>query len=77
MQFRTEYSDFSFVDGVLIHQKENKFAGDVNTAKLRLRHVEFDAEFNPYEFTPHEPEDFEPAEDGDSITAYRLNAIDF
>ena len=75
MQFRTEYSDFKFIDGVLIHRKENKFAGDVNTAKLRLRRVELGAEFNPYEFTPHERGDFEEIEESDSITAYRADAV--
>jgi len=43
MKFLTEYSDFRFRDGVLVHEVENKFAGGVNTAVLRLRDVRFNA----------------------------------
>ena len=43
MQFLTEYSDFRFVDGIFVLHKENKFAGNVNTAKLLLRQITFDA----------------------------------
>ena len=52
MRFLTEYSDFKIVDGVLVHQKENKFAGNVNTAKLLLRQITFDATLNDKSFLP-------------------------
>ena len=41
MRFLTEYSDFEFIDGVLVHRKENKFAGNVNTAMLSLKNLRF------------------------------------
>jgi hypothetical protein len=41
MRFLTEYSDFRFVDGALMHHKENKYAGNVNTAMLVLRNLSF------------------------------------
>jgi outer membrane lipoprotein-sorting protein len=41
MQFLTEYSNFEKVDGVLLHRRENKFAGNINTAILELRRVTF------------------------------------
>jgi outer membrane lipoprotein-sorting protein len=50
MRFRTEYSDFSFRDGVLMHGKENKFAGGVNTAVLTLRKITLDAELEDHLF---------------------------
>jgi hypothetical protein len=56
MRFLTEYSDFRFVDGVLMHHGENKFAGNVNTAVLELRRLELDVEFDDGHFLP-------PAED--------------
>jgi hypothetical protein len=52
MAFLTEYSDFRFRDGVLIHHKENKFAGGVNTAMLQLRNVTFEAELPEGTFQP-------------------------
>ena len=52
MRFLTEYSDFAFVDGVLVHQKENKYAGGVNTAVLQLRHVELRADLPDETFLP-------------------------
>lgn len=52
MRFLTEYSDFKFVDGVLVHHKENKYAGDVNTAKLQLHRVTFDAKLDEGSFEP-------------------------
>jgi hypothetical protein len=52
MRFLTEYSDFAFVKGVLVHRKENKFAGNVNTARLELRRIELDAQFEPARFQP-------------------------
>jgi hypothetical protein len=52
MRFLTEYSDFALVDGVLVHQKENKFAGNVNTAVLQLRQVELQARLENDVFLP-------------------------
>ena len=75
MRFRTEYSDFKFVDGVLIHHSENKFAGEVNTAKLRLQSIKLCAEFDPHEFTPHKAEDFEHPEESAEVIAYRAGAF--
>ena len=46
MKFLTEYSDFAFVEDVLVHRKENKYAGNVNTAMLSLRNVTFDADLD-------------------------------
>ncbi|NIP17483.1 MAG: hypothetical protein GWM87_04520 [Xanthomonadales bacterium] len=42
MRFLTEYSEFDMVGGVLVHHRENKYAGNVNTARLQLREVTFD-----------------------------------
>jgi hypothetical protein len=50
MSFMTEYSDFSMVEGVLVHHRENKYAGNVNTAVLRLRKIEFDVTFDDEAF---------------------------
>jgi hypothetical protein len=58
MQFLTEYSNFTFRDGVLVHEKENKFAGGVNTAILQLRRITLDAELKSTDFLP----------DGDALT---------
>jgi hypothetical protein len=52
MQFRTEYSNFAFRDGVLVHLKENKFAGGVNTAVLQLRRITLDADLEESDFIP-------------------------
>jgi len=52
MQFLTEYSDFAVVEGVLVHHKENKFAGGMNTAILQLRQITFDAKFDDSRFKP-------------------------
>ena len=52
MQFVTEYSNFAFRDGVLVHQQENKFAGGVNTAKLKLRSITLDADLGEADFIP-------------------------
>jgi hypothetical protein len=52
MQFVTEYSEFAKVDGALIHHRENKFVGGMNTAVLRLKNIEVDAEFDGDEFEP-------------------------
>lgn len=50
MQFITEYSDFEFVEGVLVHRQENKFAGNVNTALLKLRDFQFNANLDGNHF---------------------------
>ncbi len=50
MQFVTEYSEFALLDGVLVHHRENKFAGDTNTAVLKLRSIEFGVEFDDETF---------------------------
>jgi len=55
IQFLTVYSDFKVIDGVLMHQKENKFAGGVNTAVLQLRGVTFDAVIGDETFVPGPP----------------------
>ena len=52
MRFLTEYLDFTFHEGVLIHQRENKFAGNVNTAVLQLRRITLDAEVKDTDFLP-------------------------
>jgi outer membrane lipoprotein-sorting protein len=52
MQFVTEYSDYSMVDGVLIHHRENKWVGGTNTAVLRLQRITVDADFDDDEFEP-------------------------
>ena len=52
MQFLTEYSDFRFHEGVLVHGKENKYAGQVNTAVLTLRDITLDASLADDVFEP-------------------------
>jgi hypothetical protein len=52
IQFLTEYSDFAVIEGVLVHQKENKYASGMNTAKLRLKNITFNAEFDDRQFKP-------------------------
>jgi hypothetical protein len=52
MQFLTEYSDYSMVEGVLVHHRENKYVGRMNTAILRLQRITFDADFDDDEFEP-------------------------
>ena len=41
MTFLTEYSDYKEVGGVMIPHKEIKYAGNVNTAVLKLRKTQF------------------------------------
>ena len=53
MQFLTEYSDFTFRDGVLVHERENKFAAGVNTAIVRLIRITLDAELKDTDFLPN------------------------
>jgi hypothetical protein len=52
MRFLTEYSDFEFHEGALIHRKENKFAGGVHTAVLQLHRITLDAELDTGSFLP-------------------------
>jgi len=52
MQFVTEYSEFSMEDDVLVHHRENKFVGGMNTAVLRLQRITVDAELDDDEFEP-------------------------
>lgn len=60
MRFLTEYSDFTFHEGVLIHQRENKFAGGVNTAVLQLRRLTLDAEIKDTDFLPNDEHSTQP-----------------
>ncbi|MBD3647043.1 MAG: hypothetical protein HUJ31_06210 [Pseudomonadales bacterium] len=55
MSFRTEYLDFRRIDGVLIHHRERKFAGPVNTANLELLKIEFDPDLELLKFDPQNP----------------------
>jgi hypothetical protein len=52
MSFITDYSDFKRINGVLVHQREDKYAGSTNTAMLQLRHIEFEAEFDDKLLSP-------------------------
>ena len=52
IQFLTEYSDFAFVEGVLVHRKENKYASGMNTAVLNLHQIRFDSKFDDSVFSP-------------------------
>jgi hypothetical protein len=52
MRFLTEYSDFMTQDGVLIHQRERKYAGAVNTAVLQLDRITLNADLNDENFQP-------------------------
>lgn len=62
MNFVTEYSDFSMIEGVLVHHRENKYAGNVNTAVLKLQRIEFDVTFEDKDFQA-------PEESGESVIA--------
>lgn len=57
MRFLTEYSEFAIVDGVLMHHRENKFAGGVNTAILQLREVTLGAALDSDRFLPGQTEE--------------------
>ncbi|HEY5642973.1 MAG TPA: hypothetical protein VIS31_08865 [Woeseiaceae bacterium] len=65
MQFVTEYSDFVMHEGVLVHRRENKFAGGVNTAVLSLRNVTLDAQLHDADFAPGETVDAQLDAGGD------------
>ena len=60
MQFLTEYSNFVFRDGVLVHLEENKFAGGVNTATLKLRSLKLEADLTAADFSPHDDKATQP-----------------
>ena len=47
MEFRTEYSDFKKVEGVLMPHKEVKYAGGFNTATMTLQAVRIGEEMAP------------------------------
>jgi hypothetical protein len=52
-RFVTEYSDFAFRNGVLVHQRENKFAGATNTAILQLRQIAVGTKISDGHFSPN------------------------
>ena len=52
MLFLTEYSNFTFRNGVLLHQRENKFVGGINTAVLQLHRITLDAVLKDTYFLP-------------------------
>jgi hypothetical protein len=51
--FVTEYSNFAFREGVLVHQMENKYAGSVNTAVLKLRNIGLAVKVSENHFRPN------------------------
>jgi len=57
MSFITDYSDFKRIDGVLVHQREDKYAGSTNTAMLKLRNIEFPAKLDEELFSPPDAKD--------------------
>lgn len=50
MEFVTELSDFKEVDGVLVHQKEVKYAAGINTAVLTLKEFRANEKIDPKVF---------------------------
>lgn len=67
MQFVTEYSDFAVYDGVLVHRRENKFAGGVNTAKLKLRSITLDAALGEADFIPDHDNFIQPKQERSDV----------
>jgi len=67
MQFLTEYSNFTFRDGVLVHERENKFAAGVNTAVLQLRRITLDTDLEDTDFLPPEAIIRQPKQDRKDI----------
>lgn len=67
MQFVTEYSDFAVHDGVLVHRRENKFAGGFNTAKLKLRSITLDAELGETDFIPDHDKFVQPEQERSDV----------
>ena len=47
IEFKTEYSDFKMVSGLLMHHKEVKYAGGTNTAVLALKELRLGEKFDP------------------------------
>jgi len=66
-QFLTEYSKFAFRDGVLMHERENKYAGGVNTAVLQLRRLTLDARLPDTGFMPSDEITTETKQDQNDI----------
>lgn len=52
MEFKTEYSDFKTIEGVILHHKEIKYAGSVNTAVMALKEAKLGEKFDPSVFGP-------------------------
>ena len=69
MNFLTEYSEFKLVDGVLVHHRENKYAGKVNTAVLNLNTITIEAQFEDDTFSPGISEDSADGEGADPLIA--------
>lgn len=69
MNFLTEYSEFKLVDGVLVHHRENKYAGQVNTAVLNLNKITIEARFADETFSPGVSEDSAEEKQLDSLIA--------
>ncbi len=69
MNFLTEYSEFKLVDGVLVHHRENKYAGQVNTAVLNLNTITIEAQFEDDTFSPGISEDSADGEGADPLIA--------
>jgi len=67
MQFLTEYSDFTFRDGVLVHEGENKFAAGVNTAVLRLQRITLNTNLEDTDFLPADAIISKPKQDQEDI----------
>jgi len=66
-QFLTEYSNFTYRDGVLLHERENKFAGGVNTAVLQLRRLTLDVKLPDTRFMPNDEITNEVGQDQNDI----------
>jgi len=54
MQFLTEYADFRMVEGVLVHHQENKYVGEINTARLNLLEIKFNTRLRREDFLTHD-----------------------
>jgi hypothetical protein len=67
MLFLTEYSNFTFRNGVLLHQRENKFVGGINTAVLQLHRITLDAVLKDTYFLPDDPDVTQTKKDQNDI----------
>ena len=47
IEFKTEYSDFKMVSGLLMHHREVKYAGGTNTAVLALKELRLGEKHDP------------------------------